>query len=74
MGLPTGWVTDGAELTENQQFIALGNGVPTPGRHVVDASRILADRVELLRGDELHQLGVIGHDVVCDVVAVLLAE
>lgn len=27
MGLPTGWVTDGAELTQNQQIIALGNGV-----------------------------------------------
>ena len=27
MGLPTGWVTDGAELTQNQQITALGNGV-----------------------------------------------
>ncbi len=27
MGLPTGWVTDGVELTQNQQITALGNGV-----------------------------------------------
>lgn len=27
MGLPTGWVTDSAELTQNQQITALGNGV-----------------------------------------------
>jgi hypothetical protein len=27
MGLPTGWVTDSDELTQNQQITALGNGV-----------------------------------------------
>lgn len=27
MGLPTGWVTDAGELTQNQQVTALGNGV-----------------------------------------------
>jgi DNA (cytosine-5)-methyltransferase 1 len=27
MGLPTGWVTDTGELTQNQQITALGNGV-----------------------------------------------
>ena len=27
MGLPTGWVTEGAGLTQNQQVIALGSGV-----------------------------------------------
>ena len=27
MGLPTGWVIDSAELTQNQQITALGNGV-----------------------------------------------
>lgn len=27
MGLPTGWVTDSAELTQNQQITAVGNGV-----------------------------------------------
>jgi hypothetical protein len=27
MGLPTGWVTDAGELTQNQQISALGNGV-----------------------------------------------
>ena len=27
MGLPTGWVTGNAELTQNQQITALGNGV-----------------------------------------------
>ena len=27
MGLPTGWVTDGAGMTQNQQITALGNGV-----------------------------------------------
>jgi len=27
MGLPTGWVTDADELTQNQQITALGNGV-----------------------------------------------
>lgn len=27
MGLPTGWVTDTEELTQNQQITALGNGV-----------------------------------------------
>ena len=27
MGLPTGWVTDTSELTQNQQITALGNGV-----------------------------------------------
>ena len=25
MGLPTGWVTDSDELTQNQQITALGN-------------------------------------------------
>ena len=30
MGLPTGWVTDADDLTQNQQITALGNGVPTP--------------------------------------------
>lgn len=27
MGLPNGWVTGNAELTQNQQITALGNGV-----------------------------------------------
>ena len=27
MGLPTGWVTDSGDLTQNQQITALGNGV-----------------------------------------------
>ena len=27
MDLPTGWVTDSDELTQNQQITALGNGV-----------------------------------------------
>ena len=27
MGLPTGWVTDADDLTQNQQITALGNGV-----------------------------------------------
>ena len=27
MGLPTGWVTDADELSQNQQITALGNGV-----------------------------------------------
>jgi len=27
MGLPTGWVTDGEAMTQNQQITALGNGV-----------------------------------------------
>ena len=27
MGLPTGWVTNSDELTQNQQITALGNGV-----------------------------------------------
>jgi len=27
MGLPTGWVTDSDELSQNQQITALGNGV-----------------------------------------------
>ena len=27
MGLPSGWVTEGSELTQNQQITALGNGV-----------------------------------------------
>ena len=27
MGLPTGWVTESDELTQNQQITALGNGV-----------------------------------------------
>lgn len=27
MGLPTGWVTDTDQLTQNQQITALGNGV-----------------------------------------------
>ncbi|CCH74317.1 hypothetical protein BN11_4240003 [Nostocoides australiense Ben110] len=27
MGLPTGWVTDTDDLTQNQQITALGNGV-----------------------------------------------
>ncbi|CEG92486.1 hypothetical protein [Propionibacterium freudenreichii] len=27
MGLPTGWVTDSDELTQNQQITTLGNGV-----------------------------------------------
>jgi len=27
MGLPTGWVTDADDLSQNQQITALGNGV-----------------------------------------------
>lgn len=27
MGLPTGWITDGADLTQNQQITATSNGV-----------------------------------------------
>lgn len=27
MGLPTGWITDADDLTQNQQVTALGNGV-----------------------------------------------
>ena len=74
--MPTGWVTEGAGLTQNQQAIALGSEM-LPLQAIaafVDASRSLLDHADLLRGDKLHQLGVVGHDVVCDIVAVLLAE
>ncbi len=39
MGLPTGWVTDTDQLTQNQQITALGNGVLP--LHAVTALRTL---------------------------------
>ena len=39
MGLPTGWVTDTDQLTQNQQITALGNGVLP--LHAVAALRTL---------------------------------
>ena len=47
MGLPTGWVTDSDELTQNQQITALGNGV-LPLQACAALSSILAqvDRID----------------------------
>lgn len=40
MGLPTEWVTDSDDLTQNQQISALGNGVLP--LHAVSALSLLA--------------------------------
>ena len=51
MGLPGGWVTGNAELTQNQQITALGNGVlPLQAAQALDLLEARSGSVQILHG------------------------
>ena len=51
MGLPTGWVTDTDDLTQNQQITALGNGVlPLQAGRALDLLGARSASVRTLQG------------------------